>query len=320
MSGVPALAGDSMRVTNRLPGMSSVGVSAKPLVRGGVEDETLTLIDGVELLDPFHLADFQNIFSSVDSRIVDQIDVYTGAFPARYGNRMSGVVDISAQPPDVAPRTEIGLSVLAAFANTRGESDDQQTDWLASARHGNLEYLADWIDPHWGKPTFDDAYLRVGRRLNDDAKLYAGVIYSQDDTSITDNDRVARSDIESSYWWTRLDVTHNEWLRSSTVVTYVDSDRNKVQRSNDPQMTVGQLDYSQQMQKGALHTDFSFQRGIQLMEFAFDDEYARADYDSVASIDRGPIGGCFGTGLTHSTSSKIHRVGPAALTGPANSG
>ena len=124
MSGVPALAGDSMRVTNRLPGMSSVGVSAKPLVRGGVEDETLTVIDGVELLDPFHLADFQNIFSSIDSRIVDQIDVYTGAFPARYGNRMSGVVDISAQPPDVAPRTEIGLSVLAAFANTRGESDD----------------------------------------------------------------------------------------------------------------------------------------------------------------------------------------------------
>jgi outer membrane receptor for ferrienterochelin and colicin len=294
MNSTPSLAGDSMRVTNRLPGMSSVGVSAKPLVRGGVQDETLTLIDGLELLDPFHLADFQNMFSSVDSRIVSEINVYTGGFPARYGNRMSGVVDIAALAPDVKPRTEVGISMLSAFANTRGSSEDQQTDWLASARHGNLEYLANWIDPNWGKPTFDDAYVRVGRQLGDNVKAYAGVLYSRDDTSITDNDRAARSDIETSYWWTRLDVTHSESLRSSTMVSYVDSDRNKMQRSTEPGVSVGSLDYDQQMRKGALRSDFSFEQGVLLMEFGWDIEYAQANYDSVASVDRGSIGALLG--------------------------
>jgi outer membrane receptor protein involved in Fe transport len=294
MNNTPSLAGDSMRVTNRLPGMSSVGVSAKPLVRGGVQDETLTLIDGLELLDPFHLADFQNMFSSVDSRIVRQIDVYTGGFPARYGNRMSGVVDISTLTPATEPQTELGISVLSAFADTRGVSEDQRTDWLASVRHGNLEYLADLMDPQWGKPTFDDAYVRIGRRLGDDVKGYAGMLYSRDDTSITDNDRSARSDIETSYWWTRMDVTHSESLQSSTMLSYVDSDRNKAERSTEPGVSVGSLSYDQQMRKGALQSDFRFEHGRQLVEFGLDVEYARAIYDSVALIDRGSIGALLG--------------------------
>ncbi len=292
LNGTPALAGDSMRITNRLPGMSTVGVSAKPLVRGGVQDETLTVLDGIEVLDPYHLADFQSIFSSVDSRIVSQIDVYTGGFPTRYGNRMSGVVEISTLNRDVEPRTEVGLSVLSAFANTRGAADS--TDWVASARHGNLEYLADWIDPNWGTPAFDDAYIRIGRQLNEDVKAYVGALYSRDDTSITDNDRDARSDIETSYWWTRLDVAHGDSLRSSTVLTLIDSDRNKRERSTDPDVSVGLLDYGQQMRKGALRTDFSFQRGLQKMEFGVELTYADASYDARAAIDRGAIGALLG--------------------------
>ncbi len=295
MTRTPALAGDSMRVTNRLPGMSSVGISAKPLVRGGVQDETLTLLDGVELLDPFHLADFQSLFSLVDARIVEQIDVYTGAFPARYGNRMSGVVDIATPSQELQPRTELGVSVLAAFANTRGISDDRRIDWLASARHGNLEYLADLIDPQWGKPTFDDAYARVGWRVNEDVKAYLGAFAARDDVSITEDDSAARSDIETAYWWTRIDVMHSELLHSSTQLSYVASDRAKNQRNVDADFTPGFLDYSQQLRKVALRSDFSYAPGRTLMEFGIGAEFAESRYDSIAVIDRGPIGVLLGS-------------------------
>ena len=70
-----------MRVVTRLPGMSSVGVSAKPQVRGGLTDEVLVRVDGVELFDSYHLADLQSFFSVVDDRTVDAVDVYTGGFP-----------------------------------------------------------------------------------------------------------------------------------------------------------------------------------------------------------------------------------------------
>ena len=290
----PALAGDVMRATNTLPGMASVGISAKPLVRGGVDDETLTLLDGVELLDPYHLADFQSFFSSIDSALVSEINVYTGGFPARYGNRMSGVVDVSTHQADIVPRTELGVSTLATFANTRGVSDDQSTDWLASVRHGNLEVLADWLDPHWGSPKFDDAYVRVGHRISDDVKVSTGLIASRDNISITDHQEVAGSDIDTSYWWTRFDVNHSNSLRSSTLLTYVTSDRNKTEQDLEPGESVGFLRYSQEMEKYVLRSDFTYSHDANLMEFGFDAEYGHSHYDSAALIDRGPIGALLG--------------------------
>jgi outer membrane receptor protein involved in Fe transport len=294
MNATPALAGDVMRVTNRLPGMSSVGISAKPLVRGGVDDETLVLVDGVEMLDPYHLADFQNIFSSVDDRTVDRIDVYTGGFPARFGNRMSGVMAISTLAPDAPPRTELGLSLLSTFANTRGNSSDGDTSWLASARHGNLELLVDWVDKSYGSPKYDDAYARLGRRLSSNVTVYGGVHWSRDDVSLTNDEEVARSDINTTYLWTRLDVAHGDDLRSSTLLTYVSSDREKSERNTDPKVSVGTLDYSQEMRKGALRSDFTYNADTTLMEFGIEGAFADSHYQSTALVDRGPIAPLFG--------------------------
>ena len=63
---VPALGGDSLRSANLLPGMSSMGVSVSPKIRGGLEDEVLVLLDGVEIVDPYHFANYQNLFSAID--------------------------------------------------------------------------------------------------------------------------------------------------------------------------------------------------------------------------------------------------------------
>jgi outer membrane receptor protein involved in Fe transport len=294
MNATPALGGDVMRVTNRLPGMSSVGISAKPQIRGGVDDETLILMDGVELLDPFHLADFQSIFSSVDDRTVDTIDVYTGGFPARYGNRMSGVVAISTLAPDAPPRTELGLSLFSAFANTRGNNAAGDTSWLASVRRGNLELLVDWIDNSYGSPKYDDAYARIERRFSSEITGYAGMHWSHDDIALTDNDEVARSDIDTEYWWTRLNVTYNGLLSSSTLLTYVTSDRDKSERNAESDVSIGFLDYSQEMRKYALRSDFIYGANATLMEFGIDAEFNESQYRSSAVIERGPVAALLG--------------------------
>ena len=79
------------RVTARLPGAAAGDLSAKSNLRGGEVDETLVRFDGLRLFNPFHFKDFQTIFSTIDPAIVRGIEVYTGAFPASYGDRMSGV-------------------------------------------------------------------------------------------------------------------------------------------------------------------------------------------------------------------------------------
>lgn len=147
MSMTPSLASDAMRVALRLPGVSSVGVSAKPRIRGGLADELLVMQDGVELMEPFHLADYHSPYSAIDYHTIESLDVYTGGFPARYGNRMSGVMDIRNLWRDDQYDTNIGVSSFADFINTRGEfGAERPTSWLLSYRQGDLAKLTDYIE------------------------------------------------------------------------------------------------------------------------------------------------------------------------------
>ena len=287
---IPALGGDSIRVANRLPGMSSVGVSAKPRIRGGLQNETLILVDGIELIEAFHLADFQSVFSSIDDRTVDSIDVYTGGFPARYGNRMSGVMDVAMLDEAETPGSEVGLSIYTAFANTRGRSADHDTHWLASVRHGNLELLINRINSRTGKPKYYDAFARVGHKFNDHTELLFGAFASRDDVKLSDGDETSKSDIDSRYLWTRLNSRIREGLDNTTLLSYISSTREKNQLSPQTDEDIrGFLDHDQDAEKLGLRTDFSMRWRNQLIEFGSQLEYARADYDTRAIVERGAL-------------------------------
>ncbi|MBT8131290.1 MAG: STN domain-containing protein, partial [Gammaproteobacteria bacterium] len=65
-----AVGREPLRIVGRLPGAASSGLSSKQNIRGGEEDEILLVFDGVPLFEPFHLKDFQNIFSTLDPRVV----------------------------------------------------------------------------------------------------------------------------------------------------------------------------------------------------------------------------------------------------------
>jgi len=218
---IPTLGGDSMRAVNLLPGMSSMGVSVKPRVRGGLDDEVLVLLDGVELLDPYHFANYQNLFSTIDSRIVDDVDVYSGAFPARYGNRMSGVIDVDTLAQSDKPSAEIGVSTLSAFANARDSDGD--TTWLASGRFGESDLLMERLGLQAGRPYFSDVFARVGHSIDADTKVYAGVFGTDENIRLDDGGQHASWRNDSTYVWTRLDTTIDDRVESSSVLDYVSS-------------------------------------------------------------------------------------------------
>ena len=57
----------------------------------------LVRYDGITLLDPFHLKNFQSLISAIDPAGIERIEVFSGGFPVRYGTRSGGVIDIT--PP-----------------------------------------------------------------------------------------------------------------------------------------------------------------------------------------------------------------------------
>eukprot|EP00752_Nemacystus_decipiens_P017193 g15402.t1 len=70
LESVPRLGEDPIRIANHLPGMATIGVSAKPHIRGGAQDELLVMFNNLELLEPFHLRDFKSVFSTFNPNVI----------------------------------------------------------------------------------------------------------------------------------------------------------------------------------------------------------------------------------------------------------
>jgi hypothetical protein len=291
---VPALGGDSLRSANLLPGMSSMGVSVRPRIRGGLEDELLVLLDGVEILDPYHFANYQNLFSAIDGRTIDDVDVYSGGFPARYGNRMSGVMEIDTLEQRDKPIAEVGLSMYSVFANARNPDPHSDTTWLASARYGASDQLIQRLGLQSGRPYFSDALFRVGHAFDPDAKLYFGGLVVSEDISLNDDQQRATWKADSTYLWSRFDGRIDDRITSSTVVSYVSS-RNQMRDTSSPvpAAAAGILNDSRDTARVALRSDFAVATGQARQEFGVQADWTRTNYDSHALIDRGPLGVLF---------------------------
>jgi outer membrane receptor protein involved in Fe transport len=300
LSLVPALASDALRAALRLPGMSTVGVSAKPRIRGGLQDELLVIQDGVELLEPFHLADYHSAYSSIDYLTIESLDVYTGGFPSRYGNRMSGVMDIRNEWANDEYNTDIGVSSFANFIHTRGRSGgDRPTEWLLSARQGDLSDLTDYIQSRSGEPEYVDVSARLQIELSDAVSVSGGVVYAEDDIVFEDEEERASSQIETVYGWGVVDWSVRHGLRSRFTVSLLDFDREKRQSSfeideEDPDKG-GFLNHDQAIQRFALRNDWSATVSDVFLEFGWQAESNSGDYRHQSLIDRGELADILGT-------------------------
>lgn len=89
---------DVVKVLQTLPGVASGSELMSGLyVHGGTGSDNLYLLDGVPLYQVSHLA---GLFSSFNSDLVETVDFYKSGFPARYGGRLSSVVDVETKAGD----------------------------------------------------------------------------------------------------------------------------------------------------------------------------------------------------------------------------
>ncbi len=297
---VPTLGSDAMRATLRLPGVSSLGVSAKPRIRGGLQDELLVMQDGIELMEPFHLADYHSPYSSIDYHTIESLNVYTGGFPSRYGYRMSGVMDIRNQWHEDDYNTDIGISSFSNFIHTRGEfGKERPASWLLSLRQGDLTDLTDYIETRSGDPRYRDFSARVNFDMSDSLELTSGLALAQDDIKFDDEEERATSLIDTWYAWVGGSWVFNSRTASRFTLSWLDFERDKDQASfeideEDPGKG-GFLDHRQKVNRLALRNDWSFNDDNKFWEFGWQLEYNKGDYRHRAYIDRGELAGILGT-------------------------
>ena len=266
----PNVGDDPLRTLARLPGAAATDLSAKFYVRGGAADETLVRFDGLRLANPFHLKDFQSIFSAIDPALIGTIDVYTGGFPANFGDRMSGVIDIHPVRAETTAHREISASLYNASALVAGRFHSGRADWAVSARRGNLDRVLEWSGMHLGEPAYSDVYARVGHQIGSSMAISANLLQFDDDIELADSDleEQARARYRDRYWWVRLDTHPRESVTGATLLARADLESVRVGEAEQPGISTGSLEDRRQHTIDSLQTDWSWQAsGATLLQF-----------------------------------------------------
>ena len=102
---------DIFRTIQLLPGVGYSEGTSELNIRGGTGDQNLVLFDGFTL---YNLDHFFGTFSSVNPSVVKDIQIYKGGFDSRYGERLSGIIDITGKTGNkYAPRISGGLNLIS---------------------------------------------------------------------------------------------------------------------------------------------------------------------------------------------------------------
>jgi hypothetical protein len=130
---------DIFRSLQLLPGISAASDASSGLyVRGGTPDQNLVILDGMTV---YHVDHFFGFFSAFNADAVKDIQVYKGGFPARYGGRLSSVVELTGKTGD-ASRTRLGIGVNLLSANAVAEGPlFGKASWLVSVRRSYSDII-----------------------------------------------------------------------------------------------------------------------------------------------------------------------------------
>lgn len=178
---IPTLSGGIEAMLKTLPGVSSTNeLSSQYSVRGGNFDENLVYVNGVEIYRPFLIRSGQQEgLSFVNSTLVSGIVFSAGGWEAKYGDKMSSVLDITYRKPDSAAAS-VQLSLLGAEGHIEGISKNKRFTLLAGARYKTNQYVLKGLETKGSyKPNFVDVQGVITYDITENVQLSVLGYYSR---------------------------------------------------------------------------------------------------------------------------------------------
>lgn len=181
---VPPMLGevDPIRTLTLLPGVStSSDASTAFSVRGGGVDQNLILLDESTIYNPSHILGFLSTFNA---DAIDNVMLYKGAIPSRFGGRLSSVVDIRQRDgnrEEFAGSASIGL--LSSRAIVEGPLPGHRGSWMLAGRRSYADvFLAASSDTAIQNTTayFYDLNAKVNYQLGRNGALIASGYLGRD--------------------------------------------------------------------------------------------------------------------------------------------
>jgi outer membrane cobalamin receptor len=138
---IPALLGevDVLKVIQLLPGVQSAEGTSGFYVRGGGADQNLILLDGTPVYNASHLFGFFSIFNA---DAINNIEFIKGGFPARYGGRLSSVLEINMKEGNLNEfHTAGSIGIISSKLMVEGPIKKDKSSFIISGRRTYIDLI-----------------------------------------------------------------------------------------------------------------------------------------------------------------------------------
>jgi hypothetical protein len=214
------------RTLQTLPGVSAMQeFSSRITVRGGAPDQNLTVMDGVEVHDPFRLF---GIASAFNPEIINHFELATSGFSAKYGDRLSSLLLVENRDGDRSRRFGTSGSMSITDGNLVFEGrlpGGAPGSWLVTGRRTYYDLIVGrFLDDKL--PQFADIQTKAVWEPGAGRKLTFFGLRSRESAAVDDNrpeddERVqVHDDTRNDLAWMRFDTPIGTHGHSTTVAGY----------------------------------------------------------------------------------------------------
>ena len=204
MKQVPVVFGetDLLRVLLILPGVKSVGEASTGLnVRGGSADQNLILFNDATVYNPSH---FFGFFSAFNPDIVKSVELYKSSIPARYGGRLSSVIDIATREGNKKEFSgSAGIGAITSRVEIEGPLVKDKTSFMLAGRKTYADWLLNLLPQQYknSRASFYDVNLNISHQINKNNNLYLTAYASQDQFNLNNDTTYAYGNLNLSLKW-----------------------------------------------------------------------------------------------------------------------
>ena len=299
---VPVLFGetDILKTLQLLPGVQNGTEGMNGVyVRGGGPDENLFLLDGVSLYNVNHLGGF---FSAFNSSAVKNVTLYKGSFPARFGGRLSSVLDIATNNGnDKEFHGDISIGAVAAKLSVEGPIIKEKTTFCLSYRRTYADLL---IKPFLSLGSalsgervsagyyFYDLNAKITHNFNEKSRLFASYYMGDDVVYLKVRTRQLFSAMDNEDYWMKMGykwgniVGSLRWNYELTPKLFMNITGAYTRYRNNISMGAEEHDWSDEWDS-YYSIDMSYKSGIR-------DLIVRSDFDYAPNPDHAiKFGGAF---------------------------
>ena len=193
---------DILKSLQMLPGVTNNGEGTGGFhVRGGAQDQNLVLLDEAIIYNTSHMFGFFSVFNA---DAIKDLKLYKGGIPARFGGRVSSVLDIRQKDGNSKKFALTGgLGIISSRLTAEGPVFGERGSFLVAGRRSYIDLILKAAGEN-NSVSFYDLNLKTNYSLGDNNKLYLSGYFGRDAFKLGNSFRSSYGNASGNLRWNHI--------------------------------------------------------------------------------------------------------------------